>query len=179
MLPRPRSPVDGAGAWLPGTGPTGFAGRGSRGSFAGGSTPGAGRVPAPGPRSPRLRPCPRGPRPTGCAIPARLAPRRRLPGRRSPRSALAVRIELRGTGGMWLGPEWGGGGGRLGGPDGLTWGLVAPAIAVGHLVPADLVVWTDRGDGVRVTRSALLLRGRRLAMISTLADARIRNGIRT
>ncbi len=94
---------------------------------------------------------------------------------RDPRSPCG--FELRGAGRTWLGPEWGetsagvevdaGGGSDRVGPASRP----RPSRWVTSSA-ADLVEWTDRRDGVRVTRSALLLRGRRLALISTLAERR-------
>lgn len=75
------------------------------------------------------------------------------------------RFELFGGGRTWLGPEWGeavaGAGGPSTRPRPSRW-ITGPA--------ADLVEWTYRLDGVRITRSALLLRRRRLALFSILAD---------
>ena len=162
-----RAPGGEAGAWLPGIGPTGTAGRGSRESSAGGSTPGAG--PDPGPGRTRLRPCPPGRRRTGCWRSS--APTGSPTGdflavdHRDPRSP--CRFELRGAGRTWLGPEWGDG---MNGPDGSASRPRPVRWLTGSM--ADLIEWTDRRDGVRTTRSALLLRGRRLALISTLAERR-------
>ncbi len=84
---------------------------------------------------------------------------------RDPRSP--CRFELRGAGRTWLGPEWGVG---TIGPDGSASRSRPVRWLTGSM--ADLIEWTDRRDGARTTRSALLLRGRRLALISTLAERR-------
>jgi hypothetical protein len=178
-------PRDGAGTWLPGDWADRFRGTGiariitwwfdSRGRSGSGS------------RS-RARSTETGPPP----LPAWSAPDRVLAilrpdwladgdflavDHRDPRSPCG--FELRGTGRTWLGPEWGG---SSPGPDveaelGVGGNGVGPASRPRPSrwvtsSAADLVEWTDRRDGVRVTRSALLLRGRRLALISTLAERR-------
>jgi hypothetical protein len=79
------------------------------------------------------------------------------------------RFELFGKGRSWLGPEWGEGLAGAGVPGSASrprpsrWFTGAAA---------DLIEWSDRNDRARVTRSALLLRGRRLAMLSVLAEWR-------
>jgi hypothetical protein len=70
------------------------------------------------------------------------------------------RFELRGAGQSWLGPKW-----NVAGLDGprtrpkLGWWLT--------LSTADRVEWSERVAGVSVTRSAMLLRGRKMALLST------------
>ena len=75
------------------------------------------------------------------------------------------RFELRGAGRTWLGPEWReeltGAGGPISRPRPARWVSRSSA---------DLVEWTYRVDGLRMTRSALLLRGRHLALLSILAE---------
>ena len=116
-----------------------------------------------------LRPCPPGPRRTGCW---RCSDPTGSPGgdflavdHRDSRSP--CRLELVGGGPDWLGPEWGDGRERTG-----RTGVAAPAVAVAHRSAADLIEWSYRGDGVRITRSALLLRGRRLAHVLDPGRAR-------
>jgi hypothetical protein len=77
------------------------------------------------------------------------------------------RLELFGAGRTWLGPEWGEGMGVPGGPASrprLSHWLTSAA--------ADLIEWHHRANGARITRSALLLRGRRLALLSILVERR-------
>ncbi len=102
-------------------------------------------------------------------------PRRwRLAGRRSPRSASA----LAGSNSAASGRGWAGVGRRHERPGWL--GVAAPSSTVAHHGSmADLIEWTDRRDGVRTTRSTQPLRGRRLALISTLAGSRVRPGTPT
>jgi hypothetical protein len=76
----------------------------------------------------------------------------------------ACRLELFGKGRSWLGPHWTG---NLGGPTSrprpsrwFSGGL------------ADLIEWSYRADRIRVTRSAVMLRARRLALLSVLAERR-------
>ena len=78
------------------------------------------------------------------------------------------RFELRGTGRSWLGPEWAE---DLTGPGESDIAATRPVRWVTGST-ADLVEWSYRGDGLRITRSALLLRGRRLALFSVLAEGR-------
>jgi hypothetical protein len=75
------------------------------------------------------------------------------------------RFELFGAGRTWLGPEWsfGDGAAATSRPRPRTW-ITGPA--------ADLAEWSYRLGAVRVTRSVLLLRGRRLALVSILVEAR-------
>jgi hypothetical protein len=73
------------------------------------------------------------------------------------------RFELFGNGRTWLGPEWGEG---VSGPASRP----RPSRRL-HGGAADLIEWTYRVGQVRVTRSALLLRGRRLALFSVLVEA--------
>ncbi len=77
------------------------------------------------------------------------------------------RFELFGQGRSWLGPGWGevlgGSGEPASRPRPSRW------VTVGE---ADLIEWSYRVDRVLVTRSALMLRGRRLALLSVLAERR-------
>ena len=149
------------GAGHPETGPTGIGGRGLPGSCDGGSPP-AGR------RRWRL-PCPPGPRRAGCwrhsgptggrtatSWPSTTAMRDRRAGSSSGARA--------GAGSARNGPRSSTG---PGGPASRT----RPVRWVTGST-ADLVEWSYRGDGLRITRSALLLRGRRLALFSVLAEGR-------
>jgi hypothetical protein len=77
----------------------------------------------------------------------------------------ACRFELRGKGRSWLGTEWGE---VLGGRDEPAARPRPSRWFTG--AAADLIEWTYRVDRVRVTRSALLLRGRHLALLSVLAE---------
>src|SRR5262249_28575951 len=77
------------------------------------------------------------------------------------------RFEVFGKGRSWLGPVWveglGGSVEPMSRPRRSRWFTGAAA---------DLIEWSYRLDHVRVTRSALLLRGRRLALLSVLAERR-------
>jgi hypothetical protein len=79
----------------------------------------------------------------------------------------ACRFELFGKGRSWLGPVWvegfGGSGEPASRPRPSRWFTSAAA---------DLIEWSYRVDRVRVTRSALLLRGRQLALLSVQAERR-------
>jgi hypothetical protein len=75
------------------------------------------------------------------------------------------RFELFGSGRTWLGPEWGE---AVTGWDGS---LTRPRPSQRtSTAAADLIEWTYRLDRLRVTRSALFLRRRSLAMFSLLVD---------
>jgi hypothetical protein len=76
------------------------------------------------------------------------------------------RLELFGNGRTWLGPEWGEG---VSGPNGPA-ARPRPSRWLTSAA-ADLIEWSYRVDRVRVTRSAVLLRGRKLALFSILAEA--------
>lgn len=78
---------------------------------------------------------------------------------RDPRSP--CRIELFGGGRTWLGPEWDAESGSPGGPASRP----RPSRWITS-ASADLIEWRHRLGGARITRSALLLHGRRLAMLS-------------
>jgi hypothetical protein len=81
--------------------------------------------------------------------------------------ASPCRLELFGGGRTWLAPEWGEGVTATGGPTSRprpSRSLIGAS--------ADLIEWGYRVGGLRVTRSALLLRGRRLAMFSILVEGR-------
>jgi hypothetical protein len=78
----------------------------------------------------------------------------------------ACRFELFGAGRSWLGPEWTWGDATAAPPSPAkprTW-ITGPS--------ADLAEWSYRDGETRVTRSALLLRGRRLALVSILVESR-------
>lgn len=75
----------------------------------------------------------------------------------------STRFELVGLGRGWLGPTWGGG------PDGDTSGTARPTTWITG-ASADLAEWTFRAGGSRLVRTALLLRGRRLALLADQVD---------
>ena len=79
------------------------------------------------------------------------------------------RFELFGGGRPWLGPEWSVGAetAPTSRPRPRTWITGAAA---------DLAEWSYRLGTIQVTQSALLLRGRRLALISILAESRVPAG---
>jgi hypothetical protein len=86
------------------------------------------------------------------------------------RSGEACSFELRGGGLTWLGPEWEveelwGAGGR---PK-RTWWITGSM--------ADRVEWTERAGGVRVTRTAMLMRGRRMALLGTVIQGGAGRGV--
>lgn len=74
-------------------------------------------------------------------------------------------LELFGQGRPWLGPDWGSGPAPILGGSGrarmLRWVSNSSA---------DLAEWTFRAGETRVQRSALVLRGRRIALLSDLAE---------
>jgi hypothetical protein len=72
---------------------------------------------------------------------------------------LACGFELRGQGRSWLGPWWGST--LEGDPDGRA----RPSLWASNS-SADLLEWTFRVGSVRVVRAALLLRGRKLALLA-------------
>jgi hypothetical protein len=74
-------------------------------------------------------------------------------------------LELFGGGRSWLGPAWSApdAGGPTSRPKPRTW-ITGSA--------ADLIEWSYRDGKTRITRSALLLRGRRLALLSVLIEGR-------
>lgn len=67
-------------------------------------------------------------------------------------------VELFGQGHAWLGPHW-----ASGGPDGPV-SRARPVLWVSHST-ADLFEWSFRAGRARVVRTAVLLRGRRLALL--------------
>jgi hypothetical protein len=73
------------------------------------------------------------------------------------------RIELCGAGRSWLGPTW-----TTGAPTAPT-SRPKPRLWIANSA-ADLAEWSYRAGETRVTRSALLLRGRRLALLSVLVE---------
>ncbi len=75
----------------------------------------------------------------------------------------ATRLELIGSGHSWLGVAW-----RLAGIDAAT-SPVKPQSWTTNSV-ADLLEWSWRSSGLRITRTALLLRGRRLALLGDQVD---------
>lgn len=81
------------------------------------------------------------------------------------------RVELYGGGRTWLGPKWGGIDLEVGGRAGVsaTRTRVRPSQWLTGPT-ADLLEWTVREGDARVTRSAVLLRDRRMALISALAE---------
>ncbi len=74
------------------------------------------------------------------------------------------RFELFGGGRSWLGPTW------IGPEDGSSTRSRPKTWITGSV--ADLAEWSYRVGDNRITRSALLLRGRRLAMLSVLVEGR-------
>jgi hypothetical protein len=82
---------------------------------------------------------------------------------RDPRSP--CRFELFGAGRSWLGPQW-----DVAGVD-APGARPRPRIWMTGAA-ADLAEWSSRSGPVRVTRSALLVRGRRLALLSALVESR-------
>lgn len=81
------------------------------------------------------------------------------------RAAPACRIELVGKGRRWLGAEW------PESPDDRSEPASRPRLSRRFTSgAADLIEWGYRVGRVRVTRSALLLRGRCLALVSLLAE---------
>jgi hypothetical protein len=81
------------------------------------------------------------------------------------RPGLTTRFELIGRGLPWLGPDWtlAGAPGRVSKPRCVNWQTSSVA---------DLAEWTLRAGGVRLTRTALVLRGRRLALLAEQVDGR-------
>jgi hypothetical protein len=75
------------------------------------------------------------------------------------------RLELIGGGRSWLGPEW-----RHGSFQGEA-ATPKPSLWVTNSV-ADLAEWTFRAGGLRVTRSALLLRGRQTALLGEQIESK-------
>jgi hypothetical protein len=71
---------------------------------------------------------------------------------------LATRFEVFGCGCSWLGPEW-----RLALLDEST-SQPKPRVWISNSA-ADLLEWSYRSGGLRLTRTAVLLRGRRLALL--------------
>jgi hypothetical protein len=81
------------------------------------------------------------------------------------RPGFATRFELVGRGSHWLGPDWtlAGRSGAASKPRTVAW-LTSSVV--------DLVEWGFRSEGVRFTRTALLFRGRRLALLAEQVDGR-------
>ncbi|MHB1557581.1 MAG: hypothetical protein ACYC61_08890 [Isosphaeraceae bacterium] len=81
------------------------------------------------------------------------------------------RFELYGGGRTWLGPDWGGidPEGTTGAGASATRTRVRPSQWITGST-ADLLEWTIREGDARITRSAVLLRGRRMALISAQAE---------
>lgn len=80
-----------------------------------------------------------------------------------------VRVELHGGGRTWLGPEWD----RIEPEGGNRAGATAARVRPSRWMTsssADLLEWTVREGEVRVTHSAALLRGRRMALLATMAE---------
>jgi hypothetical protein len=74
------------------------------------------------------------------------------------------RFELFGAGRPWLGPQWSAEDVALTSPPKPRTWITGSA--------ADLAEWSYRAGEARVTRSALLVRGRRLALVSVLIESR-------
>ncbi len=83
--------------------------------------------------------------------------------RRSP----VARFELLGAGTCWLGQDW-----RLVNAGEAT-SAARPVQWLSNSV-ADLAEWTYRANGMRLTRTALMLRGRRMALLAEQVDAKPR-----
>lgn len=81
------------------------------------------------------------------------------------------RLELQGGGRTWLGAEWEGSAAHPASEEATAARRVRPACWITGS-SADLLEWTTRRGGLRVTWSALLLRGRRLALLSTQVERR-------
>ncbi len=86
---------------------------------------------------------------------------------RDPRSG--CRFELRGGGRTWLGPGWGGVVPDAAGDAASPVSRIRPTRWITGS-SADFLEWTVREGDVRVTRSAVFLRGRRMALIATLVE---------
>jgi hypothetical protein len=82
---------------------------------------------------------------------------------RDPRSPCL--FELFGAGHSWLGPQW-----NVDGVEALRSRPRPRVWLTGSL--ADLAEWSYRAGPVRVTQSAMLIRGRRLALLSALVEGR-------
>jgi hypothetical protein len=76
-------------------------------------------------------------------------------------------IELTGLGCTWLGPSWTA---ELG-PESFSRARPRPTLWVSNST-TDLFEWTSRAGAVRLTRTALLLRGRHLALLADQVDGR-------
>jgi hypothetical protein len=72
-------------------------------------------------------------------------------------------LEVFGAGRSWLGPAW------SSGPDSSTISRPKPRQWI-STATVDLIEWTFRRGPARLTQSALLLRGRRLALLGVLAE---------
>jgi hypothetical protein len=81
------------------------------------------------------------------------------------RPAFATRLELIGRGCSWLGPDWtlAIGNGSASKPRPGPW--LSNSVV-------DLDEWSYRSEGIRFTRTALLFRGRRLALLGEQVDGR-------
>ncbi len=76
-----------------------------------------------------------------------------------------TRFELMGSGSSWLGPDW-----RL-----ATTAAASSRPRPGSWISssaADLLEWSFRSSGLRLTRTALLLRGRKLALLGDQIDGK-------
>jgi hypothetical protein len=76
-----------------------------------------------------------------------------------------TRFELMGSGTSWLGPDW-----QLA-STGAASSRPRPGSWISSSV-ADLLEWSCRSPGLRLTRTALLLRGRKLALLGAQIDAK-------
>jgi hypothetical protein len=79
------------------------------------------------------------------------------------------RFELMGSGCSWLGPDW-----RLAKTVAGS-SRARPASWISSSV-ADLLEWSYRSSGFRITRTALLLRGRKLALLGDQIDGKVLPG---
>ena len=85
-----------------------------------------------------------------------------------------ARFELFGSGVPWLGPRW-----RATDAAGLdVGGSTAAPTAWGTNAGADVMEWSFEADGLRVTRIALMLRGRRAALLADQVDGLADDGPR-
>lgn len=76
-------------------------------------------------------------------------------------------FELQGSGRTWLGPEWG----EVIAPAGEPKSRPRPSQVISGAT-ADLIEWAYRADDLRVTRSAVLLRGLGMALLSITIEGR-------
>ena len=90
--------------------------------------------------------------------------KRRSAGPRPPPAGAPTRFELIGSGCSWLGPDW-----RLASRHRIA--RARPGSWISNSV-VDLAEWSYRRRGLRLTRSALLLRGRQLALLGEQVEGK-------